>query len=107
MKNKVISPSNGRSDQNRPVPALAFSHQDIAASARDVWNEKGQPEGRDEEIWFEAERRLKHDRAAQRDKRAFANPASLLNPDNEPDSRVENRLREAAAPAQSRSATSL
>lgn len=34
------------------------SHNEIAQCARELWTESGQPEGRDEAIWFEAERRL-------------------------------------------------
>jgi hypothetical protein len=34
------------------------SYNEIAQCARELWTESGQPEGRDEAIWFEAERRL-------------------------------------------------
>ena len=47
------------------------------------------------------------DTDSKREKRAFADPKALLNKDNEPASRVEDRLREAASPAEDRSATSL
>jgi hypothetical protein len=34
------------------------SHDEVAQCAHQIWQEYGQPTGRDEEIWFEAERRL-------------------------------------------------
>jgi hypothetical protein len=34
------------------------SQSEIAQCARELWTKSGQPEGRDEAIWFEAERRL-------------------------------------------------
>jgi LmbE family N-acetylglucosaminyl deacetylase len=40
------------------------SHNEIAQCARELWTESGQPEGRDEAIWFEAERRLIAERQA-------------------------------------------
>ncbi|MDX2185850.1 MAG: DUF2934 domain-containing protein [Opitutaceae bacterium] len=33
-------------------------HEEISERARDLWQRYGQPEGRDEEIWLEAERQL-------------------------------------------------
>jgi hypothetical protein len=39
-------------------------HDEIAQCARELWTESGQPEGRDEAIWFEAERRLISERRA-------------------------------------------
>lgn len=42
-----------------PVPAsLRPSHDEIAGRARQLWSDYGQPVGRDEEIWLEAERQL-------------------------------------------------
>jgi hypothetical protein len=108
MKNtKITSPSSARTDQKLTPSAPRHSYDEIAACARSIWLEKGRPDGRDEEIWFEAERRLKNGSASVADRRAFADPAELMNPDNEPAGRLEERLREAAAPAESRSATSL
>ena len=40
------------------------SHDEIAQCARELWTESGEPEGRDEAIWFEAERRLISERRA-------------------------------------------
>jgi hypothetical protein len=34
------------------------SHDEIAQCARELWNESGRPEGCDEAIWLDAERRL-------------------------------------------------
>jgi hypothetical protein len=41
-----------------------LSHDEIAQCARELWTESGQPEGRDQAIWFEAERRLVSERRA-------------------------------------------
>jgi len=102
MKYKITSPSD------RPEQGLApDSHDQISAHARKIWEEKGRPEGRDVEIWFEAERRLKSAATSPREERAFADPSHLLNRDNDPSSRLEDRLREAAAQPERRSATSL
>jgi hypothetical protein len=35
------------------------SHEQIARRAEQLWRERGQPSGRDEQIWFEAEAALK------------------------------------------------
>ena len=36
----------------------APSHEDIALCAEKLWQDYGQPAGRDDDIWLEAERRL-------------------------------------------------
>jgi hypothetical protein len=38
--------------------ALAPNHDEIAQCARAIWISAGQPEGRDDAIWLDAERRL-------------------------------------------------
>lgn len=48
---------------NRPLapeihPHTAPTHDEIARCARHLWRDSECPEGRDEEIWLEAERRL-------------------------------------------------
>ena len=53
--------------------ALAPSPDEIAQCAREIWSESGQPEGRDDVIWLEAERRLI---AARRESPPAAEPAS-------------------------------
>ena len=35
-----------------------LSHDNISRKAKELWESYGRPEGRDEEIWFEAERSL-------------------------------------------------
>ncbi len=44
--------------------SVAPSRDEIAPCARDLWAEAGQPEGRDEEFWLEAEYRLRSARRA-------------------------------------------
>lgn len=39
-------------------PMKTLSHDEVAQCAHQIWQEYGQPSGRDEEIWYEAERRL-------------------------------------------------
>jgi len=41
----------------RPNP---LTHDDIARHARQLWQDRGRPEGQDQELWLEAERQLKN-----------------------------------------------
>lgn len=43
---------------DRTATQRAPSHQEITSRARALWIECGEPAGRDDEIWYEAERRL-------------------------------------------------
>ena len=38
--------------------AVRPTHEQISERARALWQERGQPSGQDEEIWFEAERQV-------------------------------------------------
>jgi hypothetical protein len=40
------------------------THDEISRHAEDLWREKGYPQGRDDEIWLEAEQKLKRREAA-------------------------------------------
>lgn len=42
-----------------PTPSREISHDQIAERARAIWQERGQPEGRDLEHWLDAERELR------------------------------------------------
>jgi DUF2934 family protein len=53
-KNRVIESKTTAPSRK----TLAPSHADIAAKAAAIWERKGRPEGRDQEIWLEAERLL-------------------------------------------------
>lgn len=58
-----------------------FSHRDISRLAEKLWRRKGRPEGRDHEIWLEAENQLRdgsRSRQEARDEKAFANPRFLF-----------------------------
>lgn len=44
-------------------PLLVASHEEVAAKAEALWHKRGCPEGRDEEIWLEAEQALSRPRA--------------------------------------------
>lgn len=60
MKPPVQPPT----EQPREVPPgapVSPSHEQISERARSLWEERGRPEGRDLEHWFEAERALRGD----------------------------------------------
>lgn len=40
------------------APVLAPTHDEIARCAYELWSQAGSPEGQDEAIWLEAERRM-------------------------------------------------
>ena len=40
------------------------THDQISRHAEDLWRERGYPQGRDDEIWLEAEQKLKRREAA-------------------------------------------
>ncbi len=80
-------------------PSPPPSNEQIAALAHALWIDRGRPEGRDLEHWFEAERQL----------RGVVEPLvdDGLDPATAPAGRIERALdRVAGAPAQ-RSPTSL
>jgi hypothetical protein len=57
-----VEPTPGQSclehmDSSLPHPP---THQDIARHARQLWQDRGCPEGKDVELWLEAERQLNH-----------------------------------------------
>jgi hypothetical protein len=63
---KTSSPASTSSQTAASTPApsvvpanLRPSHEEIAGRARQLWSDYGQPSGRDEEIWLEAERQLR------------------------------------------------
>jgi hypothetical protein len=112
--NVTPSKSNPLPSPEIPVPPLrspappaverAPSHEEIAASARLLWLKKGCPEGRDDEIWFEAGRQLASGRAQ---------PATPLFPktsageDTRNAYKIEDMLDDIGEPGGNRSATSL
>jgi len=53
---------------NLPVTPAARNptHGDISAAAHLLWIERGRPDGQDDEIWLEAERRLRPGTSAGR-----------------------------------------
>lgn len=54
------SPQSSPAGSASAVPAnIRPSHDEIAGRARQLWSDYGQPSGRDEEIWLEAERQLR------------------------------------------------
>src|SRR5690606_30461674 len=53
------------SSMNSASTWIEPSHDDISARAREIWHARNCPVGRDEEIWFEAERQLVAERNAR------------------------------------------
>jgi hypothetical protein len=57
MKHHHSRPQHTDSTAQTDAPP-PLSHDDITQCARELWAQQGCPEGRDEAIWLEAERRL-------------------------------------------------
>jgi len=52
------SPAAAKSPPTAPIPASAPTQEEIGRLARDLWQQRGRPQGQDLDIWCEAERRL-------------------------------------------------
>jgi hypothetical protein len=109
MKQRPQNTAAAVSSPAKPaVSAPAPTHEEIAAVARSIWESRGSPQNQDEEIWYEAERKLKAGSVQKTvEKKAFADPKRLLDKDGNPADRVDRSLQNAAAPTERRSATSL
>jgi hypothetical protein len=60
-------------------PNSTFAHDEIARRAFEIWNDRGQPSGQDQDIWYEAERALRSgssilERDGSRAREAHSNP---------------------------------
>jgi Protein of unknown function (DUF2934) len=75
MKNHHHGHHHQNSIAQSEVP-LQLSHDEIAPCARELWEQQGCPEYRDEAIWLEAESRLRA--ARQGASRAFPAVGSVL-----------------------------
>jgi len=53
------APSKTATSAPAPKPARIPTHEEITLRARALWEAKGRPSGRDEEIWLEAEAQLR------------------------------------------------
>ncbi len=92
----------------RPVPSRIFTHDQISACARRVWEKKGRPEGQDRDIWLETERRLIHWHKPSPDLGgAMANPEITFDSNNEPMGAIEKWMGQFGGAGSERSATSL
>ncbi len=68
----------------------SLSHDDIARRAEEIWRSYGCPQGRDEEIWLEAERQLSQksdvkapaEENVQKEAETTARPASTPRAEN-------------------------
>ena len=67
-----LAAMNNQQEQGAAEAFTKPSHEEVSRRAEDLWREYGSPEGRDEEIWLEAERRLLGERISKQ-----ANPAQL------------------------------
>jgi hypothetical protein len=55
------SKPRGKTAARSSAPAVALTHEQIAARAYAVWLAKGQPQGQDEQNWRDAEAELKRE----------------------------------------------
>lgn len=85
-----VAGSNLKSVTSAPLPSpsasvgLDASHDQIAARAEVLWREKGCPQGRDKEVWLEAERQLRAElqQRIERDEIMLADPRFAFNRDS-------------------------
>lgn len=96
-----------RSSTTTRAASRTFTHEEISARARAIWEREGRPEGRDKDHWIQAERELREQEVKATDERRFADPDRLLDPMGEPADEVDRRLAEIATPPAGRSQTSL
>ena len=90
MKTKKMAPSVAVSrTSSRPKP----NYEEISALARSLWEKRGCPSGQDDQIWLEAERRLRNGESDRDEEKSFADPKRLLNTDSEPGSRIAFTIR--------------
>jgi quinol monooxygenase YgiN len=90
MKTKKITPSVvAARTSSRPEPTC----EEIAASARSLWEKRGRPSGQDDQIWLEAERRLRNGESDRDGEKSFADPKRLLNTAKDTASRVAFTIR--------------
>jgi len=95
---KTVSPATGR-----PLPA----HHEIAAVAHTLWNKRGCPSGRDEEIWLEAELQLRRPQLSDRDKAGRISDAESYPGSNLRDNDLMSELDERFPDGRGRATTSL
>ena len=99
MKAKTLRPKTAA-----PAP---LTHEQIAALAHEIWQERGCPEGSDIDIWLEAERQLRgsppqqteHDPIPADPANADADTDPALNPD------IDREIRDVGSPGNQRSPT--
>jgi len=51
-------------NQSTSSTGIRPTHEQISERAKAIWNDRGQPSGQDDEIWFEAERQVAEELAA-------------------------------------------
>lgn len=76
-----------RKKLHKPAPSQPpreISHDRIAERARAIWQQRGQPEGRDLEHWLEAERELRGVPASPQSEKA-----DLTDAEREADARLD------------------
>jgi hypothetical protein len=58
LENSGSSPENRRSSERRSKPRQDMTER-IRSKAHELWEKKGRVQGKDLEIWLEAERKVK------------------------------------------------
>jgi quinol monooxygenase YgiN len=74
---------------SRPDP----TREEIAAAAHTLWEKRGCPYSQDEEIWLEAESRLRSGESDGDEEKSIADPKRLLNTDNAPGGHIAFTIR--------------
>jgi hypothetical protein len=87
-----MKPKKTFSNRSLPKPTTPPpTREQIAALAREIWEERGRPEGSDLDIWLEAERQLEGEGTPRRGIRDDI-PADLANPDPDHDPAINPPL---------------
>jgi len=73
------------------------THDQITTRAKEIWEKYGRPEGRDEEIWLEAERQLAGGSSQQAPSPRAPSSTSQANPPGKPASLADRVIAETAA----------
>ena len=107
MKSKQRFTSKATKGDASPTPSARRqpTHDEVTARAREIWENRGRPQGQDLSIWLEAERKLLSGaigKGANDD--ADADTREML---GEPNGSIEDRLESFGESANNRSATSL
>ena len=97
------TPPPSMSGKPRPV-----THEQIAALAHEIWQERGSPEGSDVDIWLEAERQLNGVPPAPVTHDSIPADPDRIDPDSDPalNPEIDREIQAIGQPAEDPSPTS-